>query len=85
MKVIRLSNTKRRSLPSGLARIKIADSKGVELGSRWYYNGAHRPGINCDVKFRPATLSRRDKAEISIKATDAEGNGIETGLSRFGR
>ncbi|MDZ7633269.1 MAG: hypothetical protein U5L72_02025 [Bacteroidales bacterium] len=71
---------KKESLPSGLARIKIADSKGVELGSRWYYNDT-RPGINCDVKFRPATLSRRDKAEISIKATDAEGNGIETGLT----
>ncbi|MDX9727638.1 MAG: hypothetical protein RBT50_00100 [Bacteroidales bacterium] len=60
------------TLPEGLARITVADMQGRELASRWYYH-SRIPGLQLDVSISSATISLRDKAEVSVRATDGNG------------
>ena len=67
-------------LPEGLARISVADMEGHELASRWYFNTAV-PEAEIDVRISSATLSARDRAGISIRVTDGQGNPLHGVLS----
>lgn len=68
------------SIPEGLARIKVINSNGNELASRWYYNSSAAP-VTIEAAFKTALLPVRSQAELEVKITDSEGKPVKGTLT----
>ena len=69
----------KKDLPTGFFFMMISDDTGKILAQRWIYNEPEQ-----SIYYRisaPETLSAREKAEITISATDKNGLAVESDFS----
>ena len=69
----------KEDLPTGLFSVMISDDKGKILAQRWIYNEPEQ-SIKYSISV-PAKLSAREKAGITISATDKNGFAVESDIS----